>query len=110
MLKMAWFKICRYFLYKKMQWQFKGNKKDFDNFLKFQEATYLDKMDLSDVSPEIWEKYTHPVHIQQLKLGFFRQMEEFNKIEPILPRDPSTKKTVRQTIEEAIAEMRGTHA
>lgn len=119
MLKRVWSVMWASWYYWKLRWQFKGNKQHFKNFMEFQDTPYQTKMTFPLDKNEKWDddvlkkhlarlRSENPIFRQQAVVAAKLQIEEYNKTPAWVSLRPNQKKTVRQTILEAIEQSKGT--
>jgi hypothetical protein len=102
-------KDCKYsvlgFYYRQLlKWGYKGKKDSFENYLKFQEAPIYAKFMWYD--EEAFRVAQDPEYRAKRELESRLAMAEFDKINPIFLMNPTSKKSVRQTIKDSILELK----
>ena len=102
-------KDCKYsmlgFYYRQLlKWGYKGKKDSFENYLKFQEAPIYAKFMWYD--EEVLRVAQDPEYRAIRELEIQLAIAEFDKINSIFLMNPTSKKSVRQTIKDSILELK----
>lgn len=111
MFKSIWYSVCRFWFRQKLKWQFKGDRKDFDNFLEFQGLDYFEKITAEYPTDPEWlkikQRALHDSEYREKNFsGWKTQIEEFRATQPMYLRSKTELKSVRETIMASIEECK----
>lgn len=109
MMRLRNWAFAKYY-YLKLKWQYKGHKRNFQNYLEFMNKNYIDKMDFSDHEDggaALKNRLDNTLKSIEFSKNYHTAVEDCRRASDFIPIPLAAKKSVSQSLAEAVKQCGG---